>query len=75
MCNLTKCLIPAAFWVLLQAMFMNDRKKNGTMIKIARETTKNQQKKYDSVIHLQKQQFSFMKKSIKVFLKILSVKA
>ena len=60
MCNLKKRLIRAAFWVLLHAMFMNDWKQlNGTAIKIARETTNNQQKKYNSVKHLQRQQFSF----------------
>jgi len=45
---------------------VHDRLKNGTAIKIARETTNNQQKKY-SVKHLQRQQFSFTKTSIKVF--------
>ena len=50
-------------------------KTNGTAIKIARETTNNQYKKYHSVKHLKRQQFSFTKTSIKVFLKILSLKA
>ena len=56
-------------------MFMNDEnKRHGQAIKIARETTNNQKKKYNSVKHLQKQQFSFTKTSIKVSLKILSLK-
>ena len=53
---------------------MNDEKKwHGQAIKIARETTNNQKKKYNSVKHLQRQQFSFTKTSIKVSLKILRV--
>ena len=43
--------------------------------KIARETTYNQWKKYNSVKHLQRQQLSFTITSIKVFLKILSLQA
>ena len=39
-------------------------KTNGTAIKIARGTTNNQEKKYNSVKHLQRQQFSFTKTSI-----------
>ena len=71
-------------------MFMNDEnKRHGQAIKIARETTNNQKKKYNSVKHLQttnnqkkkynlvknlqRQQFSFTKTSIKVSLKILSL--
>ena len=49
MCNLQKRLI---------------LKTNGTAIKITRETTKNQQKKYNSVKHIQRQQFSFAKTSV-----------
>ena len=53
---------------------MNDENKHHRQaIKIARETTNNQQEKYNSVKHLQRQQFSFTKISIKVSLKILSV--
>ena len=44
-CNLQKRLIREAFWVVLQAMFTERLKTNGTAIKIARETTNNQQKK------------------------------
>ena len=69
MCNLIKRLIRAPFLStpLLQAMFMNDEnKRHGQAIKIARETTSNQLKKYNSVKHLQRQQFSFTKTSIKV---------
>ena len=60
------------FWVLLQAMFTNDEnKRHGKAIKIERETTNNQKKKYNLVKHLQRQQFLFTKTSIKVSLKIL----
>ena len=45
-CNLQKRLIREAFWVVLQAMFTERLKTNGTAIKITRETTNNQQKKY-----------------------------
>ena len=42
MCNLQKRLIPAAFRVLLQAMFTERLKTIGTAIKITGETTNNQ---------------------------------
>ena len=50
-------------------------KTNGTAIKIAKETTNNQDKKYNSVKHLQRQQLLFTKTTIEsqVFLKILTV--
>ena len=73
--NLQKRLIRAAFWVLLQAMFTERLKTKGTAIKITRETTNNQQKKYYSVKNIQRQQFSFTKTSNKVSLKILSLQA
>ena len=64
--NLIKRLICATFRVLLQAMFMNDEnKRHAQAIKIARETTNNQKKKYNSGKHLQRQQFSFTKTGIK----------
>ena len=49
-------------------------KTNGTAIKIAKMTTNKQDKKYNSVKHLQRQQFSFTKTSTKseVFLKLPS---
>ena len=51
-------------------MFMNDEnKRHGQAIKIARETTNNQKKEYNSVKHLQRKQFSFTKRSIKVLSK------
>ena len=75
MCNLQNRLIRTAFRVLLQAMFTERLKTNGTRIKITRETTNNQKKKYNSVKHIQKQQFSFTKTSIKVPLKLLSLQA
>ena len=57
-------------------MFMNDENKRHVQaMKIARETTNNQQKKYNSVKHLLRQQFSFTKTSTEVSLKILSLKA
>ena len=40
-CNLQKRLIREAFWVLLQAMFIERLKTNRTEIKITRETTNN----------------------------------
>ena len=53
---------------------MNDEnKQHGQAIEIARETTNNQKKKYNSAKHLQRQQFSFTKTSIKVSLNILSL--
>ena len=50
-------------------------KTNSTAIKITRETTNNQQKKYNSVKHIQRQQFSFTKTSIKMSLKIVHSKS
>ena len=49
-------------------------KTKGTAIKIAKETTNDQQKKYNSVKHLQRQQISFTKTSTesKVSLKLLN---
>ena len=41
MCNLKKRLIRAAFWVLLQAMFMNDWKQTAKWLKL-QETTNDQ---------------------------------
>ena len=58
-------------------MFMNDEnKRHGQAMKIARETTNNQKKKYNSVKNLQRQQFSFTKTSSKVsqYSESLSVK-
>ena len=40
--DLQKRLIRPAFWVLLQAMFTERLKTNGTAIKITRDTTNNQ---------------------------------
>ena len=54
MCNLKKHLIQTAFWLLLQAMFMNNWKQTAQRLKL-RETTNNQQKKYNLVKHLQRQ--------------------
>ena len=72
MCNLKNGLIRVACWVLLQAMFMNDWKQTAKRFKL-QETTNNQQKKSNSVKHLQKQQLSFTKTSIKASLNILSL--
>ena len=41
MCELKKRLISAAFWVLLQAMFMNDWKQTAKWLKL-QETTNDQ---------------------------------
>ena len=41
MCNLKKRLIRAAFWALLQAMFMNDWKQTAQGLKL-QETSNNQ---------------------------------
>ena len=46
-------------------------KTNGTAIKISKETISNQKEENNSVKHIQRQQFSFTKTSIKVFMKIL----
>ena len=62
--NLKKRLIRAAFWVLLQAMFMNDWKQTAKRLKL-QETTNNQWKKYNSVKHLQKQQFHSRRQVLK----------
>ena len=73
MCNLKKRLIRHFEY---PASDVHERlKTNGTAIKIARETTNNQQKRYNSVKHLHIQQFSFTKTSIKVSLKILNLQA
>ena len=55
MCDLKKLLIRAAFSVLLQAMFTERLKTYGTAIKITRETTDNQEKKYNFLKHIQRQ--------------------
>ena len=74
MCNLRKRLIRATFLSTPASDGMNDEnKRHGQAIKITRETTNNQKKRYNSVKHLQRQQFSFTKTSIKVSLKILSL--
>ena len=68
-------LIRGIYCVLLQAMFTGRLKANSTAIEITRETTNNEQKTYNSVKHIQRQQFSFTKTSIEVSLKILSLQA
>ena len=72
MCNLKKRLIRAAFWVLLQVMFMNDWKQTAKRLKL-QETTNNQYKKCNSMKHLQRHQLSFTKTSIKASLKVPSL--
>ena len=75
MCNLKKTF-DARYFEITPASDVHERlKTNGTAIQIARETTNNHQKKYNSVKHLQRQQFSFTKTSIEAFLNILSLKA
>ena len=61
MCNLKKRLIRSAFWVLLQAMFMNGWKQTVKRWKLHFWEYQQSIKKYNSVEHLQRQQFSFTK--------------
>ena len=73
MCNLQKRLIRG---ILSTPEKKKKKQKNGTAIQITRETTNNQLNKYNSVKHIQKQQFSFSKTSIKVSLSLsLSLQA
>ena len=72
-CNLMKRLIRATFFSTPASDVHDENKRDVQAIKIARETTNNQKKRYNSVKHLQRQQFSFTKTSIKVSLKILSL--
>ena len=55
MYNLKKRLIRAAFWVLLQPMFMNDWKQMAGRLKLQERLLKTN-KEYNSVKHLQRQQ-------------------
>ena len=67
MCNLKKRLIRAAFWVLLQAMFMNDWKQTAQRLKLQeRLLTINKRNiiRWNIYRSLQRQQFSFTKTSI-----------
>ena len=62
-------------WVIIESVCIDSRgilstpacdvhvrlKTNGTAIKIAKKTTNNQDRKYNSVRHLQRQQFLFTK--------------
>ena len=61
MCNLKKRLIRSAFWVLLQAMFMNGWKQTAKRWKLHFWDYQISIKKYNSVEHLQRQQFSITK--------------
>ena len=61
MCNLKKRLICWAFWVLLQEMFMNAWKQTAKRWKLHFWDYQQSIKKYNSVEHLQRQQFSFTK--------------
>ena len=60
-CNLKKRLMRSAFWVLLQAMFMNAWKQTAKRWKLHFWDYQQSIKKYNSVEHLQRQQFSFTK--------------
>ena len=64
MCNLKKRLIRSAFWVLLQAMFMNGWKQTAKRWKLHFWDYQQSIKKYNSVEHLQRQQFSFTKANV-----------
>ena len=61
MCNLKKRLIRSAFWVLLQAMFMNEWKQTAKRWKLHFWDYQQSIKTYNSVEHLQRHQFSFTK--------------
>ena len=61
MCNLKKRLIRLAFWVLLQAKFMNSWKQTAKRWKLHFWEYQQSIKKYNSVEYLQRQQFSFTK--------------
>ena len=61
MCNLKKRLIRLAFWVLLQAMFMNGWKQTTKRWKLHFWDYQKSIKKNNSIEHLQRQQFSFTK--------------
>ena len=61
MCNLKKRLIRSSFWVLLRAMFMNAWKQTAKRWKLHFWDYQQSIKKYNSVEHLQRQQFSFTK--------------
>ena len=56
-------------------MFMNDWKQTAQRLKLQKRLLTIKKKKYNSVKHIQKQQFSFTKTSIKVSLKIQSLQA
>ena len=60
-CTLKKRLIRSAFWVLLQAMFLNGWKQTAKRWKLHFWDYQQSIKKYNSVEHLQRQQFSFTK--------------
>ena len=67
MCNLKKRLIRAAFWVLLQAMFMNDWKQTEQRLKLQeRLLTINKINiiRWNIYRSLQRKQFSFTRTSI-----------
>ena len=67
MCNLQKRFDPRGILSITASIrFTEQLKTNGTAITITIETTNNQQKKYNSVKHIQRQQFSFTKTSIKL---------
>ena len=61
MCNLKKRFVRSAFWVLLQSMFMNGWKQTEKRWKLHFWDYQQSIKKYNSVEHLQRQQFSFTK--------------
>ena len=61
MWNLKKRLIRLAFWVLLQAMFVNGWKQTAKQWKSHFWDYQKSIKKNNSIVHLQRQQFSFTK--------------
>ena len=71
MCNLQKRLIRAAFWLLLQAVFMSDWKQMAQRLKLQKRLLAISKRINNSVKHIHRQQFSFTKTSSKVSLKIV----
>ena len=67
MCNLKKRLIRSAFWVLLQAMFMNGWNQTAKRWKLHFWDYQQSIKKYNSVEHLQRKHFIHENKWDRVF--------
>ena len=68
MCDLKKRLIRAAFWVLLQAMFMNNWKQTARLLKLQERLLTINKRNIIRSTYLQRQKFSFTKKGVLEFL-------